>query len=72
MRIIPVSVLAFLLPGVFYFNMNASFLRLLLVALSSTLSIVVCGYIVGLEPSERKMITCKLYALIGNKIKKAS
>lgn len=72
MRIIPVSALAFLLPGVFYFNMNASFLRLLLVTLSSSLSIVVCGYALGLEPSERKMIACKLYALTWNKIKKSN
>ena len=65
-RIIPVTVLSFILPALVYFNMEESLLRTILVIAVSCISTMFLVYSIGMTESERK----KVIQMITNKISK--
>ena len=65
-RIIPVTVLSFILPALVYFNMEESLLRTILVIAVSCISTMFLVYSIGMTESERK----KVIQMIKNKISK--
>lgn len=67
LRILPVSLLSFVLPGVCYYIMEESLIRLLLLSLVSVLSTCACFYYIGMEQTEKQMITNKIHSIIRKK-----
>lgn len=65
-RIIPVTVLSFILPALVYFNMEESLLRTFVVIAVSCISTMFLVYSIGMTESERK----KVIQMIKNKISK--
>lgn len=69
-RIIPVSIVVFILPGMVFYNMESGFFRLVCVSLISLLSVLGTIYLIGLEPSEKQIINNKVFnRVIRNKDK---
>lgn len=63
-RILPVSLLSFILPGMLYCVMEECLMRFLLVGVISVLSTSGCIYYWGLECSEKQMVVNKIMSII--------
>jgi len=63
-RILPVSLLSFILPGILYCVMEECLLRFLLVSATGVLSTFGCIYYWGLEYSEKQMVAKKIMSII--------
>ena len=66
-RLLLVSPLSFVLPGLLVFYMDSSWGRLLLVCLISLISFCICVYSLGLERGERVKIKNKAITVLKNK-----
>ena len=68
LRLLVVSLLVFILPGLIAFCMDTSWVRLFLVCLVSLLSSCACIYGFGMERGERSQVTDKVIKLVRSKI----
>lgn len=66
-RILPVSLVSFILPGIVYYIMEECLIRLLIVSIISILSTFGCIYCMGLEPSEKQIVTNKVMMIVRKK-----
>ena len=64
-----VSLCSFILPGVVFYGMAPSFMRLLLVVPLSLLSTCACIYLMGLESGERMFLRAKLSSFFNQKFR---
>ena len=58
-RIIPVSILSFSIPSVIFLNMEAGFIRVVVLSLVSAIMTLLCIYALGLENTERAVVISK-------------
>lgn len=58
--VIPVTLIAVILPIIFHFEMSAGGMRLLVVTMISTLSVAISVFLVGLKMGEREIIKDKI------------
>lgn len=63
-RIFPVTLLSFILPGIFYWTMEESIMRFLLVSVVGVLSTLGCIYYWGLEVSEKQVVADKIISMV--------
>ena len=64
-KITIVSVCSCVIPCLFYFNMQPSFIRLLTICIVSTVSTIIFMYLLGLEKSERSFIKSRIQNKFG-------
>ncbi len=69
-RIIPVSILAFIIPGIYYLLTPSSFSRMIVIFLLSSLSMFFTVYLIGLEKSEKELVKNRIRIFINKKFKK--
>lgn len=58
-RIIPVAVIASILPLLLHYTLESSLLSTFIVILTSIMSVLIISYIVGLENNEKQIVKCK-------------
>ena len=63
-RIFPVTLLSFILPGIFYWTMEESIMRFLLVSVVGVLSTLGCICYWGLEVSEKQVVADKIISMV--------
>lgn len=66
-RIIPVSLLSLVVPGILFCYMHSSLVRMVCIILLGAISTVLVIYQVGLEKSEKELVTIKIQNLFSRK-----
>ena len=68
-KVVPVMLISFLIPGILIYLMPSGLIRLLLVCVISVLTIIPTEYFFGLTRKEQSFVLDKIKCII-NKIKK--
>ena len=68
-KVVPVMLISFLIPGILIYLMPSGLIRLLLVCVISVLTIITTEYFLGLTRKEQSFVLEKIKSVINKKIK---